>query len=146
MPRSSLLTGFWRAYESAARGTHTSAGGSRSGRSQLFPIAAGLRRRCVDGMRIAWRWSCSSRASLKDQLWAELQAALSAESRVRRDEPLAKRTTMRVGGTADFYVEPGSEADLAALLRFCDARHLSVRMLGRGSNVVIRDGGFGGWW
>ncbi|MFO1512459.1 MAG: hypothetical protein U1F83_06020 [Verrucomicrobiota bacterium] len=34
-------------------------------------------------------------------------------------EPLAKRTTLRVGGPAEIYVEPASEADLAAVLKFC---------------------------
>jgi UDP-N-acetylenolpyruvoylglucosamine reductase len=41
---------------------------------------------------------------------------------IRCDEPLAKRTTLRVGGPADVYVEPASEADLAAVLQLCAAR------------------------
>ena len=44
--------------------------------------------------------------SSNEQLLAELTASLSPESIVRRDEPLAKRTTLRVGGKADLYVEP----------------------------------------
>ena len=38
---------------------------------------------------------------------------------IRRDEPMAKHTTMRIGGPADVYVEPASEADLANVLKFC---------------------------
>lgn len=80
----------------------------------------------------------------KEQLFAELSAALSAESVVKRDEPLAKRTTLRVGGKADIYVEPATEADLAATLKFCAAHSLKFTMLGRGSNLLIRDGGIRG--
>ncbi|MDW8310424.1 MAG: hypothetical protein RMK20_13705, partial [Verrucomicrobiales bacterium] len=47
----------------------------------------------------------------------ELMASVSPETRVLCDEPLARRTTLRVGGPADVYVEPASEADLAAVLR-----------------------------
>ena len=38
----------------------------------------------------------------------ELCASVSLETVIRRDEPLAKRTTLRVGGPADLYVEPAS--------------------------------------
>jgi len=79
-----------------------------------------------------------------EQLANELTARLSSATRVRRHEPLAKRTTLRVGGPADFYVEPASEADLAATLKFCEQQALKFFVLGRGSNLLVRDGGFRG--
>ena len=79
-----------------------------------------------------------------ETLFAELSARLAPGTTVRRDEPLAKRTTLRVGGTADFYVEPASEAELGAVLEFCSRRALPFLMLGRGSNLLIRDGGIRG--
>jgi UDP-N-acetylenolpyruvoylglucosamine reductase len=63
---------------------------------------------------------------------------------VRRDEPLAKKTTLRVGGPADVYVEPCSESDLAAVFKFCSTRKIPFFILGRGSNLLVRDGGFRG--
>ena len=78
------------------------------------------------------------------QLRAELAAKLSPAAVVRCDEPLAKRTTLRVGGPADFYVEPSSEADLAAVLQFCAAREMPFVTLGRGSNLLIKDDGIRG--
>ncbi len=75
---------------------------------------------------------------------AELSRRVSPASVVRRDEPLAKRTTLRVGGPADFYVEPADEADLAAVVSFCTEQALPFFILGRGSNLVVRDGGFRG--
>jgi UDP-N-acetylenolpyruvoylglucosamine reductase len=74
----------------------------------------------------------------------ELARRVSAATLIRRDEPLAKRTTLRVGGPADVYVEPATENDLATVLKFCSERGLKFLVLGRGSNLLVRDGGFRG--
>jgi UDP-N-acetylmuramate--alanine ligase len=79
-----------------------------------------------------------------ENLLAELSGLLSAASIVKRDEPLAKRTTLRVGGKADFYVEPAYEDDLACVLKFCSRHQLKFTLLGRGSNLLIKDGGIRG--
>lgn len=63
---------------------------------------------------------------------------------MRADEPLARRTTLRVGGPADFYVEPASEEDLSEVVLFCRGKKIPVTVLGRGSNLLIRDGGIRG--
>jgi len=65
-------------------------------------------------------------------------------SLVKRNEPLARKTTLRVGGSADLYVEPASELDLAAALAFCACQPIPFFLLGRGSNLLIRDGGVRG--
>jgi len=74
----------------------------------------------------------------------ELAAAVSRATLIRRDEPLAKHTTMRIGGPADVYIEPASEADLANVLKFCADRNVPFFILGRGSNLLVRDGGVRG--
>jgi UDP-N-acetylenolpyruvoylglucosamine reductase len=66
------------------------------------------------------------------------------QSVVLEDEPLAKRTTLRVGGCADVYVEPSSEEDLARAIQTCGEERVPWMLLGRGSNLLIRDGGVGG--
>ena len=71
----------------------------------------------------------------------ELAARVSSATVIRRDEPMAKHTTMRIGGPADVYVEPASETDLSNILRFCAERDVPVFILGRGSNLLVRDGG-----
>jgi UDP-N-acetylenolpyruvoylglucosamine reductase len=81
----------------------------------------------------------------KQKFLAGLAATLSPATVLRHDEPLAKRTTLRVGGSADFYVEPASETELAAVLRFCAEHSLPFVVLGRGSNLLIRDGGIRGF-
>jgi UDP-N-acetylenolpyruvoylglucosamine reductase len=80
----------------------------------------------------------------KNDLLAEIKSAVSVATVLRQDEPLAKRTTLRVGGNADFYVEPVSEAELAKLLQVCQHRQLPFVLLGRGSNLLVRDGGIRG--
>jgi UDP-N-acetylenolpyruvoylglucosamine reductase len=74
----------------------------------------------------------------------EIAAHVSRATVIRRDEPLAKHTTLRVGGPADFYVEPADENDLANVVKFCGENEIKFFILGRGSNLLLRDGGFRG--
>jgi UDP-N-acetylmuramate dehydrogenase len=64
--------------------------------------------------------------------------------RVRADVPMAPLTTFRVGGPAGLYLEPESEDDLAAAGRAIVEAGIPVVVLGRGSNVLVADGGFPG--
>ena len=73
-----------------------------------------------------------------------LRVRLSPGAQVRAHEPLSRRTTLRVGGPADLYVEPADEADLAETVRFCRDEGLPWFLLGRGSNLLVRDGGWRG--
>lgn len=73
-----------------------------------------------------------------------LTTQLSSDAIVRVDESLADHTTLHVGGPADLYVEPAGEDDLAAALRWCHQRAMPVFLLGRGSNLLVRDGGVRG--
>lgn len=74
----------------------------------------------------------------------ELAGLVSRDTLIRRGEPLNRRTTLRVGGPADLYVEPAGEPDLAAILQLCARRSVRHFLLGRGSNLLVRDGGFRG--
>ncbi len=66
------------------------------------------------------------------------------EKIVRLDEPLADRTWLRLGGVASFYAEPKSVDELAALVRRCCDEEVPIRVLGSGSNLLIRDDGVPG--
>ncbi len=74
----------------------------------------------------------------------EIAGHVSPATIIRRNEPLAKHTTLRVGGPADVYVEPASEEDLAGIVRFCNGQDVPFFVIGRGSNLLVRDGGFRG--
>jgi len=79
-----------------------------------------------------------------EHLGGGLSEILSAKAVVRVAEPMARRTTLRVGGTADLLVEPDSEADLSAVLQYCQEHQVPWLVLGRGSNLLVRDRGFRG--
>jgi UDP-N-acetylmuramate dehydrogenase len=64
--------------------------------------------------------------------------------RTSRDEPLARFTTMRVGGPADLYAAPVNAFELRAIVRLARGRDLPHAILGRGSNVVVSDAGVRG--
>ena len=61
-----------------------------------------------------------------------------------RDEPLARFTTMRVGGPADLFASVHNAFELKAIVRFARSRGLPHLVLGRGSDVVISDAGVRG--
>jgi UDP-N-acetylmuramate dehydrogenase len=61
-----------------------------------------------------------------------------------RDEPLARFTTMRVGGPADLFAEPRNLFELRGIARFARARDIPLSLIGRGSDLVISDAGIGG--
>jgi UDP-N-acetylenolpyruvoylglucosamine reductase len=78
-----------------------------------------------------------------DHLFQLLKARLP-KAVTRQDEPMATHTTLRVGGCADVYVEPSSEEDLGAVLECCRKENVPFLALGRGSNLLVRDGGIRG--
>src|SRR6202035_5400773 len=74
----------------------------------------------------------------------QLKKIVSQDGDVRLYEPLSKHTTLRVGGPAQFWVEPRTEAAFAELIRFCRCENLPLFVIGRGSNLLVRDGGIRG--
>jgi UDP-N-acetylmuramate dehydrogenase len=66
------------------------------------------------------------------------------EKIVRLQEPLAQRTWLRLGGPAEFFAEPKSVDELAALVRRCREEEVPIRVLGGGSNILVRDDGVPG--
>lgn len=79
-----------------------------------------------------------------DEFFTAVRPHLPGEMKFRREEPLAGKTTMRVGGAARLYAEPTSVGSLQILLREARARHLEIFVIGRGSNLVVPDGGVDG--
>ncbi len=64
---------------------------------------------------------------------------------LRRGEPLAGHTTMRVGGPADLFARTGTTAALIELVAAARAGHVPIHILGRGSDVVVADAGIRGF-
>ena len=62
----------------------------------------------------------------------------------RRDEPLAPHTWMKVGGPAQYFIQPRNQDELVGVLKACDEHKIPVHVLGGGSNLLVRDEGVSG--
>ncbi len=76
------------------------------------------------------------------RLGTEIQRRIGVKT--SRREPLARFSTMRVGGPADLFAEVHNLFELRGLVRFARTRDVPCFILGRGSNLVISDAGVGG--
>lgn len=63
---------------------------------------------------------------------------------VRRGEPLAMHTWFQLGGPAEYFAEPTTVEELVTLVRRCHEQDIRVRVLGAGSNILVRDEGVRG--
>lgn len=73
----------------------------------------------------------------------ELKTVIGAGT-VRLYELIGKHTTLRVGGPAQFWVEPATEEGFARLITHCNQVSLPLFVIGRGSNLMALDGGVRG--
>jgi UDP-N-acetylenolpyruvoylglucosamine reductase len=71
-------------------------------------------------------------------------SAVSVPHGVERDFSLARLTTVRAGGDAEYFARAGSEPELVELLRWADAEGLPVEVVGSGSNLLVADSGVEG--
>jgi len=94
-------------------------------------------------------WLSAYRQSQSDSArWDEtaerLRANLSPASKVIREESLAGRTTLRVGGAARILCEPSSLDDLRKAVAYAHQQAIPLHVLGRGSNLLVPDAGVEG--
>src|SRR5579859_6637395 len=78
--------------------------------------------------------------------WDEAVALLSPAIRaqIRRDEPMSRHTTLRVGGPADYYLYAGENAVFAETAALAQRFSLPHFILGEGSNICVADAGVRG--
>lgn len=63
------------------------------------------------------------------------------EENVLLNEPMKKHTTFRSGGEAELYINVLSSANLVELIKYLKEHNIEYIVLGRGSNVLVKDGG-----
>jgi UDP-N-acetylmuramate dehydrogenase len=63
---------------------------------------------------------------------------------VKAGHPLARFTTVRTGGAADWFAHPRDLDGLVSVLRWADAEGLAIGVIGSGSNLLVSDAGFRG--
>lgn len=64
--------------------------------------------------------------------------------RVRRDVPLREYTSFKIGGPADFLVTVDDAEGLGGVLKCCHRHQVPAFIIGRGTNLLVRDGGVRG--
>ena len=78
--------------------------------------------------------------------WAAVAKDLAAflGARVRAAEPMAKHTTIGVGGPARVMAMPATSAEVARVVRYALKHRLPYVSVGKGSNLIVRDAGYDG--
>lgn len=75
---------------------------------------------------------------------ADTLRAATSTAQVLEHEPMARHTTMRVGGPAEILFSPASEGELFFAVREAKRAGAPFRIIGNGSNLLVLDGGLPG--
>ena len=79
----------------------------------------------------------------EQDFFKKVQSLVPAE-RLHVNEPMSRHTTFKIGGPADFLIQPASAPEAAAVLKAALSCNMAVTILGNGSNVLVRDHGIRG--
>lgn len=118
-----------------------------SGDVQMNDLVAFVGAGDIDRKARAWlalRVNGVAFSSPWDDFVARVKPLLSAETKLKREEPLANKTTLRVGGAARIYAEPATVEDVRVLVEATVKERVELFPLGRGSNLVVPDEGVNG--
>ena len=77
------------------------------------------------------------------ELKERLQSILPAE-RLFFDEPMAKHTTFRIGGPAEYYAVTDDSDEVRRLISLCKTEGVPFCVIGNGSNLLVSDDGIKG--
>lgn len=80
---------------------------------------------------------------MKDMMLKQFINILGEENALSM-ESMAKHTTFRVGGPADYYLIPHGVQQIKEVIALCKANEIPFFILGNGSNLLVGDGGYRG--
>jgi UDP-N-acetylenolpyruvoylglucosamine reductase len=69
---------------------------------------------------------------------------VSVPAAVQENYSLSRLTTVRAGGSADYFARPESEDEVVELLAWAERDELAIGVVGSGSNLLVSDEGFRG--
>jgi UDP-N-acetylmuramate dehydrogenase len=69
---------------------------------------------------------------------------INGVTHIKQNEALSRHTTWKVGGPADFYIEPADKEELMNAMKVVYQHQIPWRVIGRGSNLLVKDGGIRG--
>ena len=79
---------------------------------------------------------------MDNKFFVEIKERIRGE--VRENEPMAAHTSFGIGGPADVWAKPQTREDLIALIGMCEKKGFPYMIIGRGTNLLVRDGGIRG--
>ena len=71
-------------------------------------------------------------------------AGLMDRERIKKDEPMKKHVTFRVGGNGDYFVTVKNADEIAAVINLCKEEKVPYFIMGNGSNLLVGDKGIRG--
>lgn len=75
----------------------------------------------------------------KSEIIFNLAEILGCEA--RRNEPMSKHTSFKIGGNADVYIKVNNLSKLSTILKECQDSDVDYMLLGNGSNLLVSDDG-----
>lgn len=61
------------------------------------------------------------------------------EKQICLNEPMAKHTTFKIGGTADIFVKANTIEELKFIINTAKLENVPLTLIGNGSNVLVKD-------
>lgn len=96
----------------------------------------------MSGRSVKVSSSTCDRLKVTELIVQEMRALLRGE--VLTSEPMSRHTTWRIGGPADLFLQPQDRDDLLVALRVLRQAKLPWQVIGKGSNLLVGDGGIRG--
>lgn len=66
------------------------------------------------------------------------------KNNILKNEPMAKHTSFKIGGIADYFIKVTDIEELKKLLEFSNKNKIPITIVGNGTNILVRDGGIRG--
>lgn len=90
-----------------------------------------------------WQKADRKSAFITDEIRDRLAREFKGQALYR--EPMAKHTSIRIGGVADVFLKPESVDDIRSAVKIAREAEIPILLLGSGSNTLVKDGGIRGF-
>jgi len=74
----------------------------------------------------------------------QLLEEIVTKGKIYKDELMSRHTSFKIGGMAEFFVEPADEEELASVIKLCKEKEVLFYIIGNGSNLLVSDDGLRG--
>ena len=80
---------------------------------------------------------------MNDNIYDDLKTIID-EKNIKRNEPMNKHTSFKVGGNADYFIEVSSKEKLIKIIEYLKSRKINIIVIGNGTNIIVSDKGIRG--